>query len=109
MKKNLNNFSKWLHPIFAANSMLFLLTIIDKEKLVASSTLLIFCVYCYSISLILNSVWSFIYYISDSNNDINKSLRSNRISKGLDNLSFWSFIFATISFVAYIVLRTTNN
>ena len=103
---NGNKVGQWVHPAFAATSMAFFLTIFDKEELVASSPFLIFCVNFYALSLLLNSVWSFIYYTGDSKIDINNKLRSNIVFKGLDNLSYWSFIFPTISFILYILTRT---
>ncbi|KPH92151.1 hypothetical protein AMS57_01065 [Pseudoalteromonas undina] len=89
--------------------MAFLLTILDKAPLVASSDYLIFCVYFYSLSLVLNAIWSFIYFVEDPNKDVSKMLRSNFFTKGLDNLSNWSFLFATISFLTYLILRTSNG
>lgn len=104
-----NEFGRWIHPILAATSMAFLLTILDKAALVASSRYLIFCVYFYSLSLVLNSLWSFIYFVEDSNKDISKMLRSNFFTKGLDNLSNWSFLFATISLLVYLITRTSSG
>jgi hypothetical protein len=106
--KQRNEFGRWLHPILAATSMAFLLTILDKGTLVASSKYLILCVYLYSLSLVLNSIWSFIYFVEPSEKDVSKMLRSNFFTKGLDNLSNWSFLFATCSFLIYLILRTAN-
>ena len=104
-----NEIGKWVHPAFAATSMAFLLTIIDKEALVYSSGYLIFSVYFYALALLLNSIWSYIYYIEDSEIDVNKKLRSTWVGKGLDNLSYWSFVFPTVSVVLYLIIRTSST
>lgn len=104
-----NDLEKWVHPAFSATSMVFLLTIIDKEALVASSGLLTFCVYSYSLALFINSIWSYIFYSLDPEVDINKKIRSNWFGKGLDNLSYWSFIFPTVSLVIYLIFRTSGT
>ena len=103
---NDNEIGRWVHPAFAATSMAFFLAVFDKKELVSSSRLLEFCVYFYALSLLLNSIWSFIYYTSSQNDGLNATLRSNWFTKGLDNLSYWSFIFPTVSFVFYVILHT---
>ncbi|TVO96285.1 hypothetical protein AYI86_13730 [Shewanella algae] len=102
---NGNEVGKWVHPAFAATSMAFFLTILDKEQLVSSSWFLIFCVYFYGLALFFNSIWSFLYYVLEDE-DINNKIRSNCFLKLIDNFTYWSFIFPTISLILYIFIRT---
>jgi hypothetical protein len=98
-----------MHPAFAATSMAFFLAVFDKHEIVSSSRLLGFCVYLYALSLLLNSVWSYVYYSSSQSCDMNAKLRSNWVTKCLDNLSYWSFIFPTASFVSYVIMSTFGS
>lgn len=98
-----NETGKWLHPVFAGTSMAYFLTVLDKPELISSSKLLVLSTLFFTLALVLNSIWSYIYYVSDNSADVQKKLRSNFIGQGLDNLCFWSFIFPVVSLVSYIV------
>ena len=98
-----NEIGKWLHPVFAGTSMAYFFTVLDKPELIASSKLLTFSTLFFALSLALNSIWSYIYYVSGNTADVQKKLRSNCIGKGFDNLCFWSFIFPLVSLVSYIL------
>ena len=96
-----NEIGKWIHPTFAATSMAFFLTILDKGELVSSSYYLGWCIYLYAISLVLNSIWSFIYFTSSDEEKTVQKIRSNFIGKGFDNFCWWSFIFASIFLILH--------
>ncbi len=102
-------FGRWIHPAFAATSMAFLLTMLDKQALTAGSYPLIFANYFYVVSVIINSIYAYLYFLVENPERVAAKIRGNLILKGFENLSFWSFVFATCAVLLYVIQTTSQS
>lgn len=96
-----SEYGKWIHAAFTGASFAYFLTVFDKTELVLSSSYLVFSTIMFSSALILNSIWSVAYYGFED--DICNLVNKHKVLRRFSNLSQWSFIFASIALVLYVL------
>lgn len=104
-----SEFGKWIHPAFTGASFAYFLAVIDKVNLLTSSYSLSFATVTFALALVLNSIWTGVYYAFDKEVDFDALLKNYWILRRFDSLSQWSFIFAVIALVYYVVEPVIEN
>lgn len=98
-----SDYGRWIHTAFTAASFAYFLAVIDKVDLLISNGSLAFATLSFALALVLNSLWAVVYYGFDGEIDISALLEKYWLLRRFDSLSQWSFIFAVIALLSYIV------
>lgn len=98
-----SEFGKWIHAAFTGASFAYFIAVIDKVDLIISSRSLMYATLFFALALILNSIWAIVYYGFNEKINIEEALSKYWILRRFNSLSQWSFIFATIMLVYFVV------